>query len=518
MSGAFRQDTLVRGALLMTGSTYINYAVGLVISVLIARAVGPDDFGAYSYVVWLSGLLVMLANNGLNTTGIRFIAEALGRDEPQAAREVHGWLLRRQHACMALVALVFLAGMPLLEPASWAGRSVLLFAAVTLASLLGKAYYLFAVSVAKGYARFDIEAVTTLSMTVLNLLGVVALVAARAPLPAYLALFAVISMLHIVAAGLLLRRAGVRASGAAPAPALLARLKPHLMWTVVLTVIYALGNKSIETYLLNMLVGSAEVGFFVIAASLTRGGIELLSSGLTTVLLPAMGHAYGAGGQARVNLILADSVRYFTFLGLILAGAAAFVAEAVITVMYGAAYAPVILLLQIMAVVGGLTLSEGAFAAILATTENQKLRAVFAVGAIVVTAVAALLLIPRYGLMGAIAAHAIARLVVFLAFAAITARVLSVRYPYRALAAQFLTAALALLPALGLVRLVPGMWSQAAAGVLYALLLIGLSPWLGIWKRRDMQTLAGLLGRLPRVGARLAQRLQRFSERLPEER
>src|SRR5690606_38821541 len=150
---------------LMTGSTYINYAVGLLISVLIARAVGPDAFGGYSYVVWLSGVLVVLANNGLNTTGIRFISESLGRNEPQAAREVHGWLLRRQHLCMAIMAIAFVACIPLLEPAGWGDRSMVFFAAVILFSLLGKAYYLFSVSVAKGYARFDIEAISTLSMT-----------------------------------------------------------------------------------------------------------------------------------------------------------------------------------------------------------------------------------------------------------------------------------------------------------------------------------------------------------------
>ena len=94
---------------------------------------------------------------------------------------------------------------------------------------------------------------------------------------------------------------------------------------------------------------------------------------------------------------------------------------------------------------------------------------------------------------------------------------LKVRYPFRALAAQFMAAGLALLPAFALVHLVPGMWSKAVAGTLYALLFIGLSPWLGIWKRQDMQTLAGLLARFPRVGDRVAPWLRRWSERLPED-
>jgi O-antigen/teichoic acid export membrane protein len=93
---SFGRSALMRAALLTTGSTYIAFVLGLLVSVLIARVLGPEDYGRYAYVVWLSGILIMLTNNGLNMTGTKFVSEALGREEPETAARIHGWLLRKQ--------------------------------------------------------------------------------------------------------------------------------------------------------------------------------------------------------------------------------------------------------------------------------------------------------------------------------------------------------------------------------------------------------------------------------------
>ena len=82
MKQAFGPGTALRAALQMTGSTYVIYAAGLVVSALIARSIGPEQFGRYSYLVWLAGVLILISNNGLTTSGIRFVSECLGRDSP----------------------------------------------------------------------------------------------------------------------------------------------------------------------------------------------------------------------------------------------------------------------------------------------------------------------------------------------------------------------------------------------------------------------------------------------------
>lgn len=494
----FGRTAVLRGALLMTGSTYITYVLGLVVSVLIARSLGPGDFGRYSYLVWLSGLLVLLANNGLTTSGIRFVSEGLGRDAPQDARRVHGWLRRGQFGRLFLVLAVFAAAMPWLRPVGW-DEHLGFFAILILTSVVSKALYLFDVSIAKGYGKFVIEAVSTVSVTSVSTIAVAVLVLLGAPLEAFLALFAVASVAYAVVAALMLRGAGVRTERGPLGPALKSRVLQHLTWSLVMVSVGAFSNKSIETLLLNALIGSAEVGFFTIAAGLTRGMVEILSSGLSTVLMPSMAHAHGAGGTQRVGAILSDSVRYFQFLGLLLAGVGVLWSGPVVELMYGSRYEPVVAVFRVMVLVGGFTLADGAFGALLTITDHQRLRAAFSVFSVVISAITAFSLVPSFGLNGAIASHALSRLIVYSALVLGTVRTLSMPLPWRQLGKLHLAAAIAAALVAPCVLLLPGLIVRLLAGGAYAILFIAATIVLHTWQERDVAQLQALAARYPRV-------------------
>lgn len=511
MNALFGRAAAVRAALLMTSSTYVMYAAGLVVSALIARAVGPDEFGRYSYLVWLAGVLGMISNNGLTTTGIRFVSESLGRDSVASAQAIHGWLQRRQVACTALVGGAFLLALPFFTPAGWDHSSPWIYAGIVIVSMVAKTHFLFDISIAKGYGRFNVEAYSSMAVSVLNLAAVVVLMLLRAPLLAYLALFALASTAYALWATAMMRRAGIRASHEPIEPQLRRRMTRHLGWTVALTLAWVLGNKSIETWLLNALVGAAAVGYFTIAAALTRGGVDLLSSGLSSVLMPAMAHAFGASGQPRVNLILGYSLRYFQFLGLMLAGVGVFWSQLGVTLMYGSEYQPVVNVLRVLVLVGGLTLGEGALGALLSTTDNQRLRAGFATLSILVTAVAAIALVPRFGLAGAVAAHAMSRSVVFVITLATVVRLMEVRLPWQLLRRLFAAAVLAALPALGVQLAWPGMWGGAAAGLTYAAVLLSATVLLHAWSAEDAEHLLAVLQRFPGLHDRLQGPLRRWA-------
>ena len=48
-----RRVAVLRSIGIVTVSTYIEYALGLLMSVWIARSLGPSDFGRYAFTVWL---------------------------------------------------------------------------------------------------------------------------------------------------------------------------------------------------------------------------------------------------------------------------------------------------------------------------------------------------------------------------------------------------------------------------------------------------------------------------------
>jgi O-antigen/teichoic acid export membrane protein len=516
MSSAFGRVAALRGALMMTGSTYAVYALGLVVSALIARDLGPDSFGHYAYLVWLSGMLGIIANNGLTTSGIRFVSESLGRQDRDAAARVQGWLWRRQLLCLLAVAALYAASLPFIERSGWQQEQLLLFTALAILSMSGKSLFIFYISMAKGHGRFDIEAGITVALGLLNAVAVVVLAWRGASLLAYLLVFTVTSLAFGLLGFIAARRAGVRGASDAPAPELLARLRPHLYWTIALVIAAALGNKSVETYLLNLFTGAAAVGYFAIAAALTRGGVDLLSSGLSSVLMPMMAHAYGAQGLPQVNRVLGNAVRIFLFFGLLLAGSAALAADLAVQVLYGSAYTPVADVFRWMVIVGGLSLSEGAFGALLSTTDHQRLRALIAASSILLTIGLALWWIPLYGLMGALAAHAASRMLLMLVLVTGSRIALGLRLPWRQLSRLALAALLATAPALAIALNTADPWLRFGAGVLYALLFLGLTLLLRAWRSEDADTLYEALGRLPRARAMLGPLLQGWSQRMRE--
>lgn len=496
MKNHFGASALFRSALLMTGSTYVAYAAGLVVNTLIARSLGPADYGRYAYLIWLSGVLVILMNGGLTVSVIRFLAETLGRNDEDGTRRLHGWFRRWQGRAIVVLGLVFLGCLPWLKPAGWE-HDLWLFAIVCLGASGAKALYLFNISAGKGHGRFDIEARSMSLLSVLNLVLVGVMFALYDSLQAYLWLFLAISVAHPLMALRQSRAAGITASSEPADPSLLQRVRPHLGWSLFATFVYAFSNKSAETFLLNKLVSAEAVGFFVIAATLTRGGVEMLSSGLSTVLMPKMGNAFGEGGIERVGQIASDSIRLFHFLGLLLAGVGLFWAVPVIHGMYGERYAPAALLLQVMVIVRGFTLSSAAVGALLSTTEHQRLRAAESVFTVSISLVAALLLVPRWGLMGALAAHAFST-VGSLLFSLVCVRLaLGIRMPYGDMGRLSAAALCAAAVCMGLTAVHPGTWMQLIAGVLYAVLFMLVTLLFRAWNQHDIALLGTLTARVP---------------------
>ena len=514
MKQQFSANAAMRSAVVVMGSTYVAYVLGLVTSALVARSLGPDDFGRYSYLVWLVGLMVVLGNNGLPTTAIKFVSEALGRDSVDSARAVHGWLGRRHRLFLVLLSLVFFLLAPFFLPAGWE-KGLWMFMVIAVFSGLTKAGYIFRISVAKGYGRFDVEANTTIVVSVVNVLAVAVLMALGAPLTAFMMLFAAMCLLHLLLSAGMLRRGGITAAGAVPLGDQDARVRRHMFWTAVVTITYAFSNRAIETYMLNRFAGSAAVGKFAIAHALSGAGIALLASGLTTVLMPMMSHGFGADGSSRVNSIMASSMRYFTFLGLLAAGTGAFLSAPVVELMYGRQYAPAIPALQAMFLVGGATLAEGAFNALFATMDLQRQRMLLILASVVVTFGFAWALIPRYGLYGAVAAYSATRLLVFVAMIVWTGRMTDLRIPWKELGLLYLSALLAGGVALLPLLLWSGYWVDIAGCALYAVVFVCCTFLLRAWSAADIHHVDGLLQRHPGISGMVRGRLAWLAAKMP---
>lgn len=486
----------LRSAALIAASTYVSTALGFVVSIIIARSLGPHDYGQYAYLVWLSGFLVTIGNHGLSISGIRFISECIGRGELTEAKNTHHWLRRQQLASVVVVLLIFACSTYFFKPAGWMESTALLLG-VIFTSVAGKAFYIFNISIAKGYKKFSIESWSNMIMSIVYSAGAAALALGHASLSGFAIFFGIVSMAHMAMVAVFFKKEGIQAGTTTCSPELLNRIKPHLTWTIILVVVVTLSNKTLETFLLSALIGPAEVGYFSIAAALTRGGVDLLSSALTTMLMPMMGHAFGEGGIRRVNVILSNSLRYFTFLGLILAGVGALWSEPGVLMMYGQKYAPVIDVLRVMMLIGGLTLTEGAFGSLLSTTDNQKLRAQISILSVIVSVIASASLVPIYGLKGAVISHAVTRISIVLLMAWKISAEMNVSLPIMGITRLFAAAIISIF------FIIPLLWfnhtpaMQLACGVIYGAIFIPSTILLKAWTKEDLFHVRTLTAKLP---------------------
>src|ERR1700758_2486538 len=105
-----RRVAALRSIAMVAASTYVEYALGLFISVWIARTLGPADFGRYAFTVWLCGWLMTCSNHALTTSSTKFIAEAYGADTPEVASHLSARLVRYQALSSAIVIALFIVG------------------------------------------------------------------------------------------------------------------------------------------------------------------------------------------------------------------------------------------------------------------------------------------------------------------------------------------------------------------------------------------------------------------------
>lgn len=496
MSSNFDRSSVLKGAVLVTLSTYINYASGLVASILVARALGSHDYGQYAYFVWLAGTLTSLYCGGVTFSAMRFVADELGSGNVEGARRVQALLRRWFVVAVILVSVAYAAASRWLLPADW-HQSIALFVTLVLVAAATKAAYLFGASISKGHGRFDIDANTTNLMSLVNIAGVVALVVLHGSLNAYLMFFVALCVGHALLVRRLMRRANIAPSRAELDPELKSRIAKHCLWSALLFVVAAFSNKSFENVLLNWYIGPEAVAWFAIAAAMSRGGTDMLAAGLSSVLMPVMSHAFGSKDRERAYRIFSDAVRYYFFLGLLLSGIGYLWAEPVILVLYGEQYQPAVLGLQVMMLVGGLTLFDGAAASILTTTDNQSARVVIAVVTLVLTCATAVILIPRYGFVGALITHSVSRIAYFTASVGAAVWLLDCRLPLRELLRAVVAASVGAIIAALVLAFWSGDVAEVVAGALYVMGALAGSVLFRVWTKNDLKLVAVAADRLP---------------------
>jgi O-antigen/teichoic acid export membrane protein len=405
--------------------TVVGLVAGLVMSVVLARGLGPARMGDYSYLLWAGRVLEVLALLGFAVGTVRYTAEALGRGDAVQAWGFVRLFLHRQALTTTVVVGLALPVILALAPGDLRWPFVVLAVGLfpaTLEVIYTNALY--------GAHRYDLTAATSTLKMALQLVLAVAILRSGGGILEIVAASAGVSVLTLAIQRHHARRlypADVRATVPADVQGELTRF---LVSLATVRILDALVWDRSEVFFLRLYTSSEAIAFYSLAFGLTTKAM-LLPEIAIGGLLPGLAALHGRGDREEMARVYRSAVRYVALAGAPIAAIGAALAPAVVTILYGPAYLPAAPLFQMLAAVAVLNaLRKVAWVALSATGDAGWIARAMSVSAVVNVAAAALA-IPAWGTTGAVAANTAAQLVASVGAFMVLARRRGYRFPLR---------------------------------------------------------------------------------------
>src|SRR3546814_422789 len=309
-----RRGQVIGNTLFSSVVIYTEYVLGMLTSIIIARHLGPADFGSYSLVIWLVATGVVITNSGVSSAVIKFVAELRGAGRDAQIRSLLAWA-RRVHASFLAVVLLggtvlfMLRGQQLMPGFD---HGVLL--AILLVTTALRAQYMLNVSTAKGFENFRATAVIAVIVAPLNLLLILVVWWLDGPMEWFLGTFTASSFVfwwisrRQVAP--LLPPAGSREP---LDDAMRRRLRSYTALVAVTVAVSFITASEVEVLFLTLFDSPASAGHFKVAFQLSSGALLLVPGVFGALLLPMMANALAQGREV-ANRRLSMSTTYLAAL------------------------------------------------------------------------------------------------------------------------------------------------------------------------------------------------------------
>jgi O-antigen/teichoic acid export membrane protein len=413
------RDPVSRDWAIVTAGSLARLAVGFVSSILIARALGPADFGIFAVLAAVGNIAGAVADLGLTDAAVKRIASTWP-DERDVARVRAGTFFWLRLAVTLLVVLIGLS-IAMLIPDTFLPRSgtrgLLLLALLGVAATGLSGTVAALLQATKQFGRLSIVGLTNAVLTAvlaatLIVIGQLNLVSALVVLGIGTSLVSFIVGVRLLPTVRFLDlpdRPTLRAEGGE-----LIRLG---RWLGISNV-FAMVTAQLDVLLLGRWSAPSAVGLYALALNLATK-VDVVNGSLYTVLLPTASSLVGAGAVSRYvrRGLLRSALISLAIMALIpLIGP-------IVGFFYGSAYLPAVPLFQLL--LGVVIFDVFTMPVVLLTYHYNRPRLlagadVLRAGTLAATAS---VLIPRFGPVGAIAAKLGAKI----AGAALTAILLALR-------------------------------------------------------------------------------------------
>jgi O-antigen/teichoic acid export membrane protein len=496
-------------------SVLLTVSSSLLLSVALARKLGPTQYGSYSFALWLVGLGALLSNMGISVASTKFIAEYQGAGDHRGLL----WVVRATLRSRALVALAIAIG---LFPISMVlvgndpGSAVRFYPLLISLALVPYALHLAFQSILKGFQRYDYSTFALAVGLLLKAFVAVTLVWLGYGI-LHLLMLEAVSWGLAAALGFLFLRRLVGKPFSKPDSGLSREAKSNLArYAAIASVMLLMGfiiNDRSEIFFIKLYRPDAEVGYYSLSFAMASYPALLIPGALGSVLMPAISEQFGRRDNARLAAIYVTSARYLMMLAFPLAAGGIVMARPLVIALFGQEYTPMVLPTQILMGAGATYAVSLSTSSVIWGTNRPTFFLLLSVFMVPINVIACNLLIPLYGMKGAALAQwsTVASLPIAVWY--VTSR-LGVSWPYKDTARIILAC---VVMALGVAILCSYLRASSFIPLLVlvgAVIYLVQLPVLRVLRREDLKLMGVLWSRI-HVATRLGCSLRQFQKVRP---
>lgn len=396
---------MLRDSALSMLSTSVRLLTSLVLFVVLAHVWGPDSFGVFMYPYTVAAVLVKIVDYGFALQLARDVGRSPGRVQEIVGRALGAKIV------LVVPTLVTAAVVGVRMGAS---RSYGWLLALLLLDALATSFALFVTVPLRALGRFDREAsIATTANLALFAASVGAVLAGGGPVVVAIAFLGTrIGFLALSLRGYALTAGGL------PRPsferrAVLDTLKvgfPFGVYVVVGTL-----NLQTDTLVVQHYLGAAAVGLYQAGMRLLFGGL-LVADALHNVYITSLARA--AHEQRELDRLATRMTRHLLAIGVI--GFACLLAgnQWIVALLFAEKFAPLADLVPLFGLLVLVRYAGISYGTVLTLADQQTLRVVAATAVLALSLALNILLIPRFGLRGALTASILSHVTLYSVYAA----------------------------------------------------------------------------------------------------
>ncbi len=477
--------SVLRGSFWNVASTILPQLFVLVLSVVAARFLGPEDMGRQSFIAFIALSATALFGGGIAATLMRYVGEVLGAGRPAVARDLAGWGWGLA-TIWAVIGTAVMVGTGLLgaDPmAAWIlagiGCGLGILQSIPNAVLVG----------AQEWRRASLVGLVTGTLGVPLVIGVLA---AGGGIVGLFAADAAVIAVNLVWSGALSREV-LRRLAARPErdPKVRHAANVYARWALLSVLLATIVFKRSEFFFLNHYASDQAIAIYSISFAAVYA-ITTLTESLVQTLLPAFATLFGGGHGQRIEFGFDRAQRLVMMTALPLTAATVALGPEALALVYGRQYSETGQIVQILAIgIPLLALMNLGHAFMIGLGKVKAILAVDGTAAVVNLSLA-FLLIPAHHTLGAALANLIGQCLVAIIVTVYALRAMeNVRLPVRTIVRTAATAAAGGLAAYGAVSALGGVAGLIAGMLAGLVVFLAVGNALKIIRRDDASWLIG---------------------------